>query len=746
MKILRNVFLPFPNQHVPGSKTHSANTVLIVLFIVILIIFGIGGYHMRLGLHPLFKSGIAIACGFLFYAIALFILKGIYQLTKSIPSSIIISLLGLILLSLFLNLLIFPWPSNIFFLFLLILFLFIIILVFSVIRLRQKFNIWYLSGIGIPIVLIVFGLIWILKEGSKEQLKYEFTEIENGGTLSDLGIKSPSEVGNFQVKEFTYGSGTDQQRSEYGDSIDIKTKTVDATRLLPEWKGKKKKWREKYWGFGPDSFPVNGRVSMPIGDGPFPIVMIVHGNHSMADYSDGGYEYLLAHLASRGFISVSVDENFLNGHWSGDFRGREMPTRGWVLLKHLEQWREWNLDQSSEFYNKVDLEKVILIGHSRGGEAVSIAAKFNELTSFPDNALENFGFNFGIKGIVTIAPTDYRYNRQIFLKNIDYLSIQGTYDSDESSFWGFRPYNRLIFDDNEEHFKAAVLIHGANHGQFNTTWNRSDMGAPFKWLFNIKPIISRSDQEEAAKIFITSFVETSINNNSSYIPLFQNPDLGLDWLPKNYYVSNYQSSTFRKLSDFEEDIDPTTTSSNGQINTENLKIWKEEILETRDNGSQENSAVLLGWDYGEKDPKDSSAIYRLLLNGKDSTQTIDIHTLSFSLAKGKLSLLKDRKEIIPDTLDTDANIVLKDAFGNTVTTNISAHKKITPRLFIKFGKTKQLSERFGSSWEPQLESFHIPISKFTGDERFDISSLIEIQFIFDVNPYGVIYLDDIGYN
>ena len=76
------------------------------------------------------------------------------------------------------------------------------------------------------------------------------------------------------------------------------------------------------------------------------------------------------------------------------------------------------------------------MGHSRGGEAVSIAAAFNKLERFPDNGNEKFDFDFGIKGIITVAPTDYRYNREISLKDINYLSIQGASDADETSFWG----------------------------------------------------------------------------------------------------------------------------------------------------------------------------------------------------------------------------------------------------------------------------------------------------------------------
>ena len=53
---------------------------------------------------------------------------------------------------------------------------------------------------------------------------------------------------------------------------------------------------------------------MPEGEGPFPLTLIVHGNHNMIDYSDDGYGYLGSLLASRRIIAVSVDENFLNGH------------------------------------------------------------------------------------------------------------------------------------------------------------------------------------------------------------------------------------------------------------------------------------------------------------------------------------------------------------------------------------------------------------------------------------------------
>ena len=84
-----------------------------------------------------------------------------------------------------------------------------------------------------------------------------------------------------------------------------------------------------------------------------------------ADFSDPGYGYLGELLASRGFILVSVDENFINGNLRGENDGR-----AWMLLKHLEVWKRWNDCAGGPFYHKVDMNNIAIMGHSRGGEAV----------------------------------------------------------------------------------------------------------------------------------------------------------------------------------------------------------------------------------------------------------------------------------------------------------------------------------------------------------------------------------------
>src|SRR5262249_54857865 len=75
-----------------------------------------------------------------------------------------------------------------------------------------------------------------------------------------------------------------------------------------------------------NAVPLHGVGRIPAGPGPFPLVLIVHGNHDPTQPSYPGYDYLLDLLASHCMIAVSVEEDFLNGWVNG-----EMDARGIVL-------------------------------------------------------------------------------------------------------------------------------------------------------------------------------------------------------------------------------------------------------------------------------------------------------------------------------------------------------------------------------------------------------------------------------
>ena len=357
------------------------------------------------------------------------------------------------------------------------------------------------SSIPVPIYLLFLLLIFLLtitilrnqfrwiifSTLSILMISYYFFNEENIRISDSLDLFEHKK-GGADSNYFTYSTGEDKYRDEYKNP-DFLSYSIDASEIMEDdWNQSKINWREVFWGFNKENIPLNGRLWIPDGNEKYPIVSIIHGNHSMQEFSDNGYNYLGEFLSSHGYIFNSVDQNFLNGSWEGDFKGKEMTTRSWHFLENLSYLKELSSDSLSPLYNKVDFNKIIFIGHSRGGEAVNLAAKFNNLSTYPDNGNVKFNYDFNIIGIVTLAPTDYRYSRNYELKNMNYLSLQGSMDSDEESFFGMRQSNRIT-NSIDTLVNTNILIEGANHSQFNTSWGNSDSGFPSKYLINYRNII-----------------------------------------------------------------------------------------------------------------------------------------------------------------------------------------------------------------------------------------------------------------
>ena len=291
--------------------------------------------------------------------------------------------------------------------------------------------------------------------------------------VAPLDAANPEEPGGYAVQSFTYGSGEDRHRELFAAEVDVRTAAVDASRYIAKWP-----WLKKlFWGFDQSDLPVNGRVWMPEGAGPFPLVLMVHGNHLMEDFSDGGYGYLGELLASKGIIAVSVDENFLNySVWSG-IPEQDMKMRAWMLLKHMEQIAQLNDNPDNPFSGRVDLGRVGLIGHSRGGQAVAMAADAGRW--FSDDEAIKVLEQATIVSVMAIAPTDKRVDeKSAYLSNVNYLTLQGAMDADVNNFYGERQYNRSSFIGQEGRFKAALYIADANHSQFNEDWGIMDERLP----------------------------------------------------------------------------------------------------------------------------------------------------------------------------------------------------------------------------------------------------------------------------
>lgn len=602
-------------------------------------------------------------------------------------------------------------------------------------RLGASLRTWLVSSTLFAIGLAgVAAIFWLFLSPGQPAVTLPGQYLPSGAP----DLPDPTEPGPFPVDYLTYGSGEDQRRPEYGDQVDLITQTVNASSFIT-FSGWQKKIREWYWGFGMSSVPVNAQVWYPQGEGPFPLVLVVHGNHAMTDFSEPGYAYLAELLASRGFIVASVDQNFFNGSLYGKAQS-ETDARAWLLLKHLETWERWNRQPGNIFYQNVDLDRIALIGHSRGGEAVGLAAAFNRLTHYPENGRITWNFNFSIKSVIAIAPVDQQYKpagHPAEITDVNYLVLQGSHDGDVSSFKGIQQYERVSFTGPQgKLFKAAVYIYRANHGQFNSLWGDQDRSGVLGGLLNKAALLDDEAQRQIAEVYISAFLEATLNDRSEYLPLFQDYHTAGDWLPATNYITQYQDSGVQLIADFEEDADLTTASfPEGKTLAVGLSIWKERALRFRNNNLKDNHVVRLSWG--------GTNGYYAITMPVGSLQSLELareDTLIF--------LVADEQEPVNLSETVDFSVILIDKDGRTASVQLSDVIEISPQLPTRFTKIDTWNDEiFENSSEVVMQSVRIPLDLFLkANPDLSLDHLIEIRFAFNKTRNRIISLDEIGFD
>ncbi|GIF16669.1 hypothetical protein FHX34_10824 [Actinoplanes teichomyceticus] len=195
--------------------------------------------------------------------------------------------------------------------------------------------------------------------------------------------------------------------------------------------------------------------------------------------SHRGYLQAQQLLASQGYITVSISANGINAQDLLADGGAQ--ARSSLVRLHLAHWAQWAGAQRSAAPEAVraappaDMSKVLLVGHSRGGEGVNRAA-MDSLT-VPPAAQDGYRGEVGwtIRGMVLVGPTNRGHNP---VPDVPSVTILPGCDGDVADLQGQMYVDGTRGVSRGAALHAALYVVGANHNFFNTEWTPGQATAP----------------------------------------------------------------------------------------------------------------------------------------------------------------------------------------------------------------------------------------------------------------------------
>jgi dienelactone hydrolase len=314
-------------------------------------------------------------------------------------------------------------------------------------------------------------------------------------------------------------------------------------------------------------FPANDSTGTVITDGKHPLVIFGHGRYGAG--AGSGFPnnylhatYLMNQLTSWGYICVTVNFDVVHSLGSG------IQSRGELFLKAIDFMSAQNSNAGSMFHDKIDMDHIGIIGHSRGGGGAIAAVHQNQAQGSPRK----------IKALATISPTGGGGITPV--TGMPQLMIYGTWDGDLSNAPGYPVWDGSARDKT----KIYVEVYGANHFYFSDdlVYASETQG------------ILRENHQNMAKGFINAFFDQYVRDSLRYSwPQYLTYEKKVDTV--EYHVQ-YQHPTFLAV-DNGSPLGTAATNNLGGGNSPNsLTLFDDSNLGSGAGQHGNTNGLRISWD------------------------------------------------------------------------------------------------------------------------------------------------------
>lgn len=601
---------------------------------------------------------------------------------------------------------------------------------------------------------------------------------QSGGPLTGAGAADDAAV-EGPIARFTGVAPEVTVPGPYAvsDARDYRYAPIDGTRTVDDTGARAAVF--------PVPMDVKGVVRYPLVDadhpvpaGGFPVLLFQHGRHSscsttgdaggtessgtdceadgrVAIRSDRGYDYLAQTLASQGYVVLSIDANDINAQDAGS-NDQGITARAELILHHLDLFRDIAMQPASAYrvdldgqdfgalVGALDFNHVGLMGHSRGGNAVSKTVRFNRARPVEGD----FDDPHALVAVFALAPTDFRNELP---DNTVWATLSPYCDGDVSTLHGVYMYDNVRYQpDNISGLQYQLTVMGANHNFFNDFWFNDDAALnvfdPF--CSTASPVSGRLDRDQQRALghfLMSSFFRRFVGGETAFagywdareqLPPGACPDgvVGCDAI---VHLAFHQPPD-RRLT-----VDTTLTSESLVSNALGRTTAYEGVLRSghcEPNGS--STADLLGLAPDAcPSPATISKAPQVFLDWLGAAAQVRYDLGDVDVNEFDLLSLRMGVSVLPvNALGQDFTLTLTDTHGTEVSARASA---FSDALYFPPGLTVSARDT-GAKTVINMVPFRLDAAVWR-DSALDLRHLAEIRLRFDQRLAGMVQLTDVQF-